>query len=68
MRGRAAPPHPGIYRVPPPPEKTAILGTEESGHCREVETLRINVWTDKCPLWAREVAIVAKKQSVEVRL
>ena len=23
---------------------TATLGTEESGHCREVET-RVNIWT-----------------------
>jgi len=24
MRGRAAPPHPGIYRVPPPPPETMV--------------------------------------------
>ena len=28
MRGRAAPPHPGIYRVPPPPESTHIAAHE----------------------------------------
>ena len=25
MRGRAAPPHPGIYRVPPPPHPALVL-------------------------------------------
>lgn len=35
----------------------AILGTEESGHCREVET-RVNVWTvhQKKNRRSREVA------------
>ena len=28
MRGRAAPPHPGIYRVPPPPGSTHIAAHE----------------------------------------
>ena len=35
MRGRAAPPHPGIYRVPPPPPARArnlVMGNWEQGY------------------------------------
>ena len=30
MRGRAAPPHPGIYRVPPPPLRASEQGLEQN--------------------------------------
>ena len=42
---------------------TAILGTEESNHCREVET-RVNVWT----VHQKKVAVVERWRLVEVRL
>ena len=35
---------------------TATLGTEESGHCREVET-RVNVWNAPPPAGCGEVAV-----------
>ena len=40
---------------------TAILGSEKSGHCREVET-RVNVWTvcQKKNGCCREVAVVER--------
>ena len=40
----------------------ATLGTEESGHCREVET-RDNVWTVR-----QKMAVVERWPSGEVRL
>ena len=41
---------------------TATLGTEESVHCREVET-RVNVWTA-----AKKMAVAESWPLVEVRL
>ena len=48
---------------------TATLGTEESGHCREVE-MWVNVWTVHQTKNGhhREVAIVERWPLVEVRL
>ena len=68
MRGRAAPPHPGKTAVEYPPGKRPSWGQKKVATVERLKHLGMNVWTDKCPLWGREVAIVAKKQSVDVRL
>ena len=43
---------------------TATLGTEESGHCREVET-RMNIWTVRPK---NKMAVVERWPLVEVRM
>ena len=50
---------------------TATLGTEESGHCKEVYKTRVNVWTvhqKKLLFGCREVAIVERWLLVKGRL